>query len=224
MVDIGGGSTELIVGTGDEIAFHASLQAGVVRHTERHIASDPPTALELEALAADVARPDRERGRRRARRRGRARASPSPARRPRWPRSSWGSSPTTPSGSTATCSPCRRSSACSRSSPRCRSPSGREIPGLHPDRAPTIVAGVVILVEAMRAFGLERDRGLRARHPLRRRDRRRGAAANPLSTRTNLDQWTAGAAAGQMGQSSALNPQNLVAIRYLFMSSSVMPH
>ena len=30
-----------------------------------------------------------------------------------------------------------------------------EIPGLHPDRAPTIVAGVVILVEAMRAFGLE---------------------------------------------------------------------
>ena len=31
-----------------------------------------------------------------------------------------------------------------------------EIPGLHPDRAPTIVAGVVILVETMRAFGLER--------------------------------------------------------------------
>jgi exopolyphosphatase/guanosine-5'-triphosphate,3'-diphosphate pyrophosphatase len=30
-----------------------------------------------------------------------------------------------------------------------------QIPGLHPDRAPTIVAGVVILVEAMRAFGLE---------------------------------------------------------------------
>ena len=29
-------------------------------------------------------------------------------------------------------------------------------PGLHPDRAPTIVAGVVILVEAMRAFGLDR--------------------------------------------------------------------
>jgi exopolyphosphatase/guanosine-5'-triphosphate,3'-diphosphate pyrophosphatase len=27
---------------------------------------------------------------------------------------------------------------------------------MHPDRAPTIVAGVVILVEVMRAFGLER--------------------------------------------------------------------
>ncbi len=31
-----------------------------------------------------------------------------------------------------------------------------EIPGLHPERAPTVVAGVVILIEAMRAFGLER--------------------------------------------------------------------
>jgi exopolyphosphatase/guanosine-5'-triphosphate,3'-diphosphate pyrophosphatase len=31
-----------------------------------------------------------------------------------------------------------------------------EIPGMHPDRAPTIVAGVVILVEVMRAFGLDR--------------------------------------------------------------------
>ena len=31
-----------------------------------------------------------------------------------------------------------------------------EIPGLHPERAPTIVAGVVILVETMRAFGLDR--------------------------------------------------------------------
>ena len=44
VIDIGGGSTELIVGQGEEIAFHASLQAGVVRHTERHIGSDPPTA------------------------------------------------------------------------------------------------------------------------------------------------------------------------------------
>ena len=42
VVDIGGGSTELIVGTGDEICFHTSLQAGVVRHTERHIPPDPP--------------------------------------------------------------------------------------------------------------------------------------------------------------------------------------
>jgi exopolyphosphatase/guanosine-5'-triphosphate,3'-diphosphate pyrophosphatase len=31
-----------------------------------------------------------------------------------------------------------------------------QIKGLHPHRAPTIVAGVVILIEAMRAFGLDR--------------------------------------------------------------------
>ena len=31
-----------------------------------------------------------------------------------------------------------------------------KITGLHADRAPTIVAGVVILIETMRAFGLER--------------------------------------------------------------------
>src|SRR6188474_193345 len=54
VVDIGGGSTELIVGVGDEISFHASLQAGVVRHSERHISTDPPTTSELEALASDV--------------------------------------------------------------------------------------------------------------------------------------------------------------------------
>ena len=29
-----------------------------------------------------------------------------------------------------------------------------EVPGLHPGRAPTIVAGVVILIQVMRAFGL----------------------------------------------------------------------
>src|SRR5919109_4159943 len=54
VIDIGGGSTELIVGTGTEVTFHTSIQAGVVRHTERHISSDPPTAAELEELAGDV--------------------------------------------------------------------------------------------------------------------------------------------------------------------------
>ena len=31
----------------------------------------------------------------------------------------------------------------------------RAVPGLHPDRAPTIVAGVIVLREALRAFGLD---------------------------------------------------------------------
>jgi exopolyphosphatase/guanosine-5'-triphosphate,3'-diphosphate pyrophosphatase len=30
----------------------------------------------------------------------------------------------------------------------------REIAGLHPDRAPTIVAGMLILIEALHVFGL----------------------------------------------------------------------
>ena len=32
----------------------------------------------------------------------------------------------------------------------------RRVVGLNPDRAPTIVAGMILLGEAMRAFGLER--------------------------------------------------------------------
>ncbi len=54
VIDIGGGSTELILGTGTEIAFHVSTQAGVVRQSERHIRQDPPTDAELDAVAHDV--------------------------------------------------------------------------------------------------------------------------------------------------------------------------
>ena len=54
VVDIGGGSTEFIVGTAEQIAFHVSTQVGVVRHTERHIAHDPPTGDELATLATDA--------------------------------------------------------------------------------------------------------------------------------------------------------------------------
>ena len=44
----------------------------------------------------------------------------------------------------------------------------RHVPGLHPDRAIAILPGIVILTEVMNLFGLERVRGLRARHPARR--------------------------------------------------------
>ena len=54
VIDIGGGSTELVVGRRGEVAFHVSTQVGVVRHTERHLHSDPPTAEELDALARDA--------------------------------------------------------------------------------------------------------------------------------------------------------------------------
>ncbi len=54
VIDIGGGSTELVIGRGREAEFHVSNQAGVVRQTERHIHNDPPTEQELENLGADV--------------------------------------------------------------------------------------------------------------------------------------------------------------------------
>jgi exopolyphosphatase / guanosine-5'-triphosphate,3'-diphosphate pyrophosphatase len=54
VIDIGGGSTELVVGARGEVDFHVSTQVGVVRHSERHLHSDPPTAEEREALAADA--------------------------------------------------------------------------------------------------------------------------------------------------------------------------
>ncbi len=49
VIDIGGGSTEL-VGPG----LHVSLELGSTRLTERYLHSDPPTAAELEACAAAV--------------------------------------------------------------------------------------------------------------------------------------------------------------------------
>jgi exopolyphosphatase/guanosine-5'-triphosphate,3'-diphosphate pyrophosphatase len=52
--DIGGGSTELVIGAANQVQFHVSTQAGVVRQTERHLTDDPPTTAEQEALSADV--------------------------------------------------------------------------------------------------------------------------------------------------------------------------
>jgi exopolyphosphatase/guanosine-5'-triphosphate,3'-diphosphate pyrophosphatase len=52
--DIGGGSTELVLGHGPRVDFHVSTQAGVVRQADRHIESDPPSGEELGAVAQDV--------------------------------------------------------------------------------------------------------------------------------------------------------------------------
>lgn len=54
LVDIGGGSTELLVGGPGGISFATSLQAGCVRVTERFLLSDPPTAAQLETAGAHV--------------------------------------------------------------------------------------------------------------------------------------------------------------------------
>jgi exopolyphosphatase/guanosine-5'-triphosphate,3'-diphosphate pyrophosphatase len=54
--DIGGGSTELIVGTTAPLSVDraVSLDIGSVRLTERHVRSDPPTDAELAAVDADI--------------------------------------------------------------------------------------------------------------------------------------------------------------------------
>jgi len=152
VVDIGGGSTELIVGRGSEISFHDSLQAGVVRHSERYITNDPPAASELEELATDI--------------RGLIESSVGVGVEAAdgiavagTPTSlaavEIGLEPYDPSrvhGHTLALPSIQRMLSQLASIPLAERV---EIPGLHPDRAPTIVAGVVILVETMRAFGLE---------------------------------------------------------------------
>jgi exopolyphosphatase/guanosine-5'-triphosphate,3'-diphosphate pyrophosphatase len=53
--DIGGGSTELVLGRPGETELAAySMDIGCVRMTERHLRSDPPTAAQVEAARADV--------------------------------------------------------------------------------------------------------------------------------------------------------------------------
>ncbi len=54
IVDLGGGSTELVVGGPDGVEFHDSLDMGSVRMTERFLPSDPPSEQELSACAAAV--------------------------------------------------------------------------------------------------------------------------------------------------------------------------
>jgi len=54
VVDVGGGSTELVLGGPGGVAFHVSLDLGCVRLTERFLHGDPPTAAELEACRAAV--------------------------------------------------------------------------------------------------------------------------------------------------------------------------
>jgi exopolyphosphatase / guanosine-5'-triphosphate,3'-diphosphate pyrophosphatase len=55
VVDIGGGSTELILGgSGPTETTAQSLDIGSVRMTERHLHDDPPTAEQVAAARADI--------------------------------------------------------------------------------------------------------------------------------------------------------------------------
>ena len=140
VIDIGGGSTEVVVGVGDELRFHASTQVGVVRHTERHLPDDPPTPEQVAALRADA-------------------ATTFAAELPR----DLGAAEGIAVAGTATQTAAMLGSTVLAhdeveglltrlaAMPLDRR---REVPGLDPDRAPTIVAGLAVLLEAMRALGL----------------------------------------------------------------------
>jgi exopolyphosphatase/guanosine-5'-triphosphate,3'-diphosphate pyrophosphatase len=54
VVDIGGGSTELVIGGPEGVDSAVSLQVGAVRLTERYLHGDPPAPDELAACAAHV--------------------------------------------------------------------------------------------------------------------------------------------------------------------------
>jgi exopolyphosphatase/guanosine-5'-triphosphate,3'-diphosphate pyrophosphatase len=154
VIDIGGGSTEFVVGVGSTIRFHTSLHAGVVRMSERHIHTDPPQPHELQELAADV-RATLHQGlpheQRQAVKSGIAVAG------------------------TATSAAAIDQELDPYDPARVHGyqlllgtvelllarladmdeQQRRQVVGLHPDRAPTIVAGMILLQEAMSAFALE---------------------------------------------------------------------
>jgi len=56
VIDIGGSSTEIIVGEGLNVIFKKSLQLGSVTATEHYIKSIPPTLIELKNLSTDIRR------------------------------------------------------------------------------------------------------------------------------------------------------------------------
>jgi len=155
VIDIGGGSTEFVVGhPGGDPEFHVSTRMGSVRHTERHLHSDPPIAAELAALAADV--------------RAIVEADV-----PADVRASVDAGIAVAGTATSLAAIDQQldpydpervhgyrlgAESCVRLLARLAEltvAQRRDVPGLHPDRAPTIVAGAGILLESMRTCGLD---------------------------------------------------------------------
>jgi exopolyphosphatase/guanosine-5'-triphosphate,3'-diphosphate pyrophosphatase len=155
VIDIGGGSTELVVGQGDALRFHVSTQAGVLRQAERHLRSDPPAAHELQALTDDV-------------RRILATAVPHTMTYVPEAAIAVAGTPTTLAALDLSLDAYDRErveghvlelATCELLLARLAGRTQAELralPGLQPDRAPAIVAGTVLLIEALRTFRLQR--------------------------------------------------------------------
>jgi exopolyphosphatase/guanosine-5'-triphosphate,3'-diphosphate pyrophosphatase len=56
VTDIGGGSTEFVLGQDGRVAAALSVNIGCVRMTERHLRDDPPPPAQIEAATADIDR------------------------------------------------------------------------------------------------------------------------------------------------------------------------
>jgi exopolyphosphatase / guanosine-5'-triphosphate,3'-diphosphate pyrophosphatase len=54
VVDIGGGSTELVLGSADGVDSACSLDIGSVRLHERHLHDDPPSDTQIDACRGDI--------------------------------------------------------------------------------------------------------------------------------------------------------------------------
>ena len=155
VVDIGGGSTEYVVGQpGQAPSFHVSTRLGSVRQTERHVSADPPAHEEMEALAVaarEIVSAGVPAHVRDAVQAGIAVAGTATS----LAAIDQELEPYDPArihGYRLTLGECERMVA--RLAAMCLE-QRRGVPGLHPDRAPTILAGAVILVGSMRAFGLD---------------------------------------------------------------------
>ncbi len=155
VIDVGGGSTELVAGRDGTVEGHVSLQLGVVRHSERHLRHDPPEPDELVALGDDV-------------RETLSGALPEDLRTAITAGVAVAGTPTSCAAMAMKLEPYDPSAVegflleagvleeqLARLADM-RLQERRRVPGLHPDRAVTIVAGITILLEAMRALELER--------------------------------------------------------------------
>jgi len=154
VVDIGGGSTEFVVGRDGEIEFHVSTQAGVVRQTERHLHDDPPSPEGLQELAGEVAaiidgavpRELRERVQTAIAVAGTATSCAA---------IELELDPYDPARVHGHALELGTLELLLASLAQMSNGERRDVVGLQADRAPTIVAGVVMLTEVLRAFGLE---------------------------------------------------------------------
>jgi exopolyphosphatase / guanosine-5'-triphosphate,3'-diphosphate pyrophosphatase len=154
VIDIGGGSTEFVVGVGRTAGFHVSTPAGVVRMSERHIHSDPPPPEELQELARDteeVFLSNLPPGERTPVTKGIAVAGTATSA----AAIEQELSPYDPARVHGHCLQLATVELLLARLADMTEAERRDVVGLHPDRAPTIVAGMILLSQAMQVMGLE---------------------------------------------------------------------